>query len=333
MNSSERTSRVNGLIVLVVLFFGGAFPGIVLLAVANQFHGWPVAVLWFFGTALWQKTLRESGKRWPILRAGILAVIVLVIFQFVLAGLAALAAGGSYGSDNTSMGYGNAEYYLTIAVLWLLLGVPQRAFRLELDSHYEEIIKSPNGEGTVRNMLVGLLAWMAAILSGIYILLLHFGNGPLKKIGIDTLGAGVIFTIVLLVPAYKSLATTCWQRGIRNTLLLKPLIMRWSKTLTELDTLDREAQRELQQILESHNKPGLESESTARDASNDQRSTSERGVSRRGVSPTRKKSKGAGKTTAVTGNAQKWVSMQRSSPSGTRPTRGPLKWTRPTRRT
>jgi len=140
MNSSESTSRINGFILAVFLFFGGAFPGIVLLAVADQFNGWPVAVFRFIGTAIWARALRESGKRLAILRAVILAAIVHFIFQLLLIGIAALAASGTYGSDNSSPGYSNAEYYLTIAILWLVLGVPQRAFRFELDL-------DPHGEG------------------------------------------------------------------------------------------------------------------------------------------------------------------------------------------
>jgi hypothetical protein len=329
MNSSESTSRINGFISLVFLLFGGAFPGIVLLAVANQFNGWPVAVLWFFGTAIWANALRESFKRKAILAAVALAAVVYFIFQLLLIGIAALAASGTYGSDNSSPGYSNAEYYLTIAILWLVFGVPQRAFRFELDLY-------PHGEGTIQDTLVTLLARTAAFFTGIYIFLLHFGNGPLSKknsnINTSTLIVGIVFTIVLLVPAYKSLARTCWQYGIRGTLSLQPLRMRWSKTLTELDALDQEAQRELQQLLESHGKPDLESGSTALGASNAQKSPSGQGPSLGGAPPVVGNSKGTRKTAVDTSDARKSVSMQRLSHSETRPARRPPKWTRPTRR-
>lgn len=173
-------------------------------------------------------------------------------------------------------------------------------------------------------------------MTGIYILLLHFGNGPLSNknsnIGTSMLIAGIIFTIVLLVPAYKSLARTRWQYGIRGTLSLQPLTKRWSKTLTELDAFNQEAQRKLKQLLESQGKPGLESGSTALGASNAQKSPPEQGPSGTEPPPMVRNSKGTRKTAVDTSDARKSVSMQRLSNSGTRPARRPPKWTRPTRR-
>jgi hypothetical protein len=329
MSASEGTSRVDGFILLVALLFGGAFPGIVLLAVANQFNGWPVAVLWFFGTAVWANALKESLERRAILAAIALGAVVFFLFQLLLVGIAALAASGAYGSDNSSPGYSNAEYYLAIAILWLVFGVPQRAFRLELDLH-------PHGEGAIQDTLVTFLARTCAFLTGIYILLLHFGNGPLSKrnvnIGTPTLVAGIVFTIVLLVPAYKSLARTCWQYGIRGTLSLQPLRMRWSKTLTELDALNQEAAREFQRRLESYRASSLESASTALDASNAHESLFVQRSDQGGAPPMMKSSKETRKISMATSDARKAASMHRLSPSGTRPARMPPKWTRPTRR-
>jgi hypothetical protein len=117
-------------------------------------------------------------------------------------------------------------------VIWLLLGVPHRAFKYKLDL---------NGEGNAQRVLVRALVIFAAVLTGVYILLLHFGSGPLEGVSIRALISGIIFTVFLVVPAYRSVAKVCWQRGIGSLFSPKPLAKGWIAALTELNIAFHEA--------------------------------------------------------------------------------------------
>lgn len=161
-----------------------------------------------------------------------------------LRALAFLAAGGMpngyrwyeflwwYVSDGW---YFWAQIYLAVAILWLLTGVPRRAFWYELDL---------TGEGEAQRTVVGLLAAAASIMSGIFIITLHFGGGVLYSVNIGLLVAGSIFTVFLVLPAYRSVAGTVWQRGLLGLFYPKSFTERWSKTFTELDAaLDAREER------------------------------------------------------------------------------------------
>lgn len=159
----------------------------------------------------------------------------LVIAQISVRGLAALAAGGVYGSDKSSVGYFHAENYLLVAVLWLLFGIPNRAFKYKLD---------PAGKGKAQYVLLGFLAVVASVVTGTTILLLHFGGGPLCGVDIRLLVAGTIFTVFLLVPIYKSWAKACWQHGFFGMFSLKPWMRHWSEASADVGvTFEQAAQR------------------------------------------------------------------------------------------
>ena len=72
--------------------------------------------------------------------------------------------------------------------------------------------------------------------------MMHFGGGPLQGISIQALTSGIIFTVFLILPAYRSLSKACWQHGIRGLFSPKPLTEHWGKALKELDSAFRQAQ-------------------------------------------------------------------------------------------
>ncbi len=140
--------------------------------------------------------------------------------------LALLASNGAKSTPIlTDFSYGTRlAGLLMAATIWLLMGVPYEAYSMGLDK---------KGQGSAQTLLVKLLTATACIFTGIYIWLLHYT--VLREISTDQLAAGVIFTVVLLTPYYKSLARGCWRRGVPGFLKITEEIERpWSDTVNEL---------------------------------------------------------------------------------------------------
>lgn len=316
MNPSERTSKVRGFLDLLVLLFGGPFLGIAFLAVYYELPGWPAWVFFGLGTVALISAFWLGGNGFLF---GILALAGFLVFKLWLRGLATLASNGAYGSGHTGTAYGQAEFYLIIAILWLLVGVPDGVFRRELDL---------DDEGSARKAILGLLVTAAAILTGIYILMLHFG-GPLHKISLGTLVAGIIFTIFLVRPAYMALVRACWQRGVIGAISPKPLLRLWGNALTELDTV---ALRDYEEIQEVINKARAATKMPTLGTSDAQRSAPGQRPNSSEASPTPKNPKRAKKTAHGASYPRRPAPGQRPNSSGASPTPKNPKWTRPTRR-
>jgi len=110
------------------------------------------------------------------------------------------------------------------ATIWLLMGVPHQAYKIRLDKE---------GHGSAQSLLVSLLAATACVLTGIYIGLLHYTL--LREIPVAQLAVGIIFTVVLLAPYYRSLARACWRRGVPGFLMINEDEERpWRNTANEL---------------------------------------------------------------------------------------------------
>jgi hypothetical protein len=86
-----------------------------------------------------------------------------------------------------------------------VFGVPRRAFKYQID---------PQGEGKTQRVVLRLVVFGASILTDILFMLLHFDGGPFHNVNAYTLLAGVIFTIFLLAPGYRSVAKAGWTRPI-----------------------------------------------------------------------------------------------------------------------
>lgn len=73
-------------------------------------------------------------------------------------------------------------------------------------------------EEDVQVSVSGLLADFAAGLTIVYAVLLHYGNGPLRHSPFDGLAAAIVFTVALLRPLFKAVATQYWRGGATTML-------------------------------------------------------------------------------------------------------------------
>jgi hypothetical protein len=154
-------------------------------------------------------------------------ICVAVAFLFV-SFLVPLADGGKgfgIGSHPYSGVVGCVELLLLFAAAWLLMGVPQQAFRIKLDG---------NGDGYAQRVLVGAIATVACAFTATYLFLLHFGGGPLATVNSGPLVTGIFLTAVLLWPIYRSLARACWQRGVTGVFGRAAWKKPWSETVSEV---------------------------------------------------------------------------------------------------
>lgn len=213
---------------MTVFFFGGSFLGISLLLVSGELRGSASDYVAIAGGMCIGMAFGPNFRPRVFIAAYLGATLGGVAAVAGLRGLAALAATGVYGSDKFEWSYVNTENYLAFGVLWLLIGVPHRAFKYQLDA---------NGDGKAQCTLVPLLATGASILTGVFILMLHFGGGPLHKLDTRPLIAGIIFTIFLILPGYKSIANACWTRGVKEIFRPRLLVKHWHETAVELDTV------------------------------------------------------------------------------------------------
>ena len=131
---------------------------------------------------------------------------------------------------------GWAELLLVIVALWLLIGVPNQAYKLKLGK-----------DGRAQHVVVGVITATACVLTGTYLLLQHFGRGQLSSVKRGPLAAGIVFTAVLVWPFYRSLARACWQRGTRGVLNPKALKDPWRETVTEVWSAKRRAAEAIRQ--------------------------------------------------------------------------------------
>lgn len=156
-----------------------------------------------------------------------LALVLALGAQYAMRGLATLATGGVYGPDNSGTGgYFYASNYLLFGILWLILGIPHRAFKYEFDR---------DGERSAQGVMVGTLATISMLLAAAYIILLHYGGGPFSKVDLRPLIVGDFAAAFIIFPIFRTIARRCWQRGLFGSLSPGGLIMHWGSAALELD--------------------------------------------------------------------------------------------------
>jgi hypothetical protein len=251
MNSDESRAKHRGRTVMAVLFLPWTwlgwlvFLGLIIFLASElapysygQF-GFLAGSAVLIGAAMvhfWPE--RRKDQRFWVLRAsfkvvGLIAVAVggviwafvifLVSFFFGTWALAALVTNGNQGSIGAfsdSWGSDQFDPVFLLAIVWVLVGVPHRLFKSKIDNKLD-----------VQSILLRLITAVASVTTGAYILLLHFDDGPLSKLNLGPLIIGTMLTVVLLAPAYKSLARGCWRNGISGMFGLSP---QWDEALTEL---------------------------------------------------------------------------------------------------
>jgi len=127
---------------------------------------------------------------------------VAVFFAYLATNGASLAGIDGYGGY---WGFAFAEFLIS-AILWLLVGVPQRAYWFGLGTNLAD---------GARSLLVGLVTTAACVLSGIFVWLLL-----INTLTRGQLVAGIVFTVALTPPYYSAVARACCQRGFFG--ILKP---------------------------------------------------------------------------------------------------------------
>jgi hypothetical protein len=158
---------------------------------------------------------------WFILYLSTQAVFGVAAFFANLASNGAPSAGIDYG------GYWSLDFaeFLISAILWLLVGVPQRAYWFGLGTNLAD---------GARSLLVRLVTTAACVLSGIFVWLLHYSL--INKLTEGQLVAGIVFTVALTPPYYSAVARACCQRGFFGMLSPKPSIKPWRQLVTQVQS-------------------------------------------------------------------------------------------------
>lgn len=252
MNASENIRKGSRRRAIAILFLPtlpqrltllGIFVFVVITVTAPSYAGaaWGTALPLFFAASVF--AVRGSIKRtghWTIglWRALAATVSVAVVGLGVILGTRFVAAGGTTGgvSHHTAF-FQYVEFDLVVVTLGLLLWIPQLFFNIQLDA---------DGKGDAQRVLLGPIAAAASVMTGIYILLLHFGGGPLGGIHMGPLIAGVFGVVLVVTPAYRSLARACWRRGVSGVFYSSSLGYDWGKALSELGkALDRASEHKI----------------------------------------------------------------------------------------
>jgi hypothetical protein len=265
--------------------FGGSFLGIVLVLVGIQLHGTGQNILLLLG-GIWLGWFAFGDRNtFVAVLLALLALVSIIGAEYAIRGVATLATGGVYGPDNSGTGgYFYASNYVLFLILWALLGVPYRAFKYKLDQ---------NGEGNAQSVMVGTLATIASLLTAVFIILLHYGNGPFSRIQVRPLMVGTIFTVFLVFLIFRSLAKACWQRGILGILSPRPLIMRWGQAAAELGAATSEYYRRLYEFDSTADEVGQKK-------ANPRANSINRAPKANAASPERGDSEGAKRTEGIT---------------------------------
>jgi hypothetical protein len=207
--------------------FGGSFLGILMSVMGPQFNGPAHSILSIVGAAWVGWFINQRGIFIYFALCG-LALAAGIGAEYAMRGLATLATGGVYGPDNSGTGgYFFATNYLIFGILWLIVGIPHRAFKYEFDR---------DGERNAQDVMVGTLATISTLLAVAFIILLHYGNGPFGAIGIRPLIVGAFAAAFIIFPIFRTIARRCWQCGLFGSLSPRPFIMRLGSAAVELDT-------------------------------------------------------------------------------------------------
>jgi hypothetical protein len=194
----------------------------------------------------------ESGWSEIFKIAGYLALVACIwAVPLGVAFLVSLVGGGEVFSTTYHHSYenlvGSTELVLALATTWLLFGVPNQAFKISLDN---------DGKGDAQRVLVRLITAASCVLTIIYLLLMHSNGWPLYKLRRGPLVAGIVVTILLVAPLYRSMARACWQRGLGGVISYEALKQYWGNASTE-------ARKALDQSAESKALRGSEGSSAA----------------------------------------------------------------------
>ncbi len=116
------------------------------------------------------------------------------------------------------------SYALGFGLMYTLLFWPEVLHR--------ELPSEQASEQTLRLLPAGL-AVGAAIVTGSYLLALHFLNEPLARIPPRPLAASIVAVMALLMPLYQLIARACWRYGLANLIDPAVWLAKWSEVTNE----------------------------------------------------------------------------------------------------
>ncbi len=222
-----------------LVFVGAVFVGIVIL-VPQRFDVGPVLILLAvfisaFAAAI-LSSLREKGHRiarvfWTLAVTVTTGIAIFTLAQFGRALDFMSVGGNNNGASSVSSTPSSwdvitaVDFWLLLVLVVLLLWIPEAFFRIQLDM---------SGTGNAQRVLLGLITVLSCAVTGIFILLDHFGNGALRNVNMGPLVVGIIGTVLLVAHPYRSLVRACWQRGVAGVFSFHAHKQQWDGMVAEL---------------------------------------------------------------------------------------------------
>jgi hypothetical protein len=99
------------------------------------------------------------------------------------------------------------------SIPFLLVGLPEM---LRRRLPWDPASDSDQASDSAKKVLLSWLAVTAALATALYVLLLHFFNGPLASVPIGPMCAALLAALALLTPFYKLIAAACLERGLMD---------------------------------------------------------------------------------------------------------------------
>jgi hypothetical protein len=193
-----------------------------------------ILFVWAFIAAV-RNTPRKLGIRARLVRVSKIAVGIAVAYfgvRELAEALALMAISGGrkvsfalYSSTRSSL-LSEIDLCLALVVALILVWVPQAFYRIQLDI---------DGTKDAQRVLLHLITSTSTIMTGIILLLFHFGDGAFRTINTSTFIVGVIGVMFLVAPPYRSLAKACWRRGIAGVFSPITWKQHWRSTRNELE--------------------------------------------------------------------------------------------------
>jgi hypothetical protein len=100
-------------------------------------------------------------------------------------------------------------------------------------------------------LVPAVLAVSAAMVTGVYLLGLHFFNEPLAKISPGVLAAAIVAVVALLMPLYQLIVRACWRYGLANLLNPKAWWFTRGQVMDEIRNYQARAATQRDEILAS----------------------------------------------------------------------------------
>jgi hypothetical protein len=230
------------LVFMAVILFSASFPVPKSFKIFTILPG-AILLVGFFGFMFFGEELDLYGDEDDDIGTGLLvaacaALVGIIVLAFLVTN--GQNFGSAHDGSARSKAWSGAAFWactvLLLATLWLLIGVPHQARRIRL---------APNGYA--QRVLVRVITAAACILTAALLLLMHFDSGPLENLPAAPLATGIVFTVLLAAPFYRSLAQATWRRGFPGILSPKDLRPGWRKMAREVRiALDQAAKDEVE---------------------------------------------------------------------------------------